>query len=180
MSLEGLRPQVTTSLSRKNFVPALGPRRTTTMAFPSSSSSMGTENSSSPSPSVSRLNVTVVSSPWSVRRGAPHVPQKFEPSGLRLPQLRQTMLVLALLRPPPTPAPLPPEGPGQSKPYLEGLAKLPPHGAPPAHPNTAEPLRSSPTRSAQDTAGGVPLPTQPQSRRSGRTLPRSRSFLAST
>src|SRR5260370_28477883 len=114
MSLDGLRPQGTTSLSRKNFVPALGPRRTTTMAFPSSSSSMGTENSSSPSPSVSRLNVTLVSSPCSVRRGAPQVPQQLEPSGLRLPQLRQGIACPRLL----SPYPSPPRGPGQSKPYL--------------------------------------------------------------
>jgi hypothetical protein len=83
MSLSGWRPAVTVSLSSRKRLPALGPRRTTSMAVFSRSSSTGATTSSSTSASRSwaaRL-IVVVESSGVVTSAAPQFAQKWAPSG---------------------------------------------------------------------------------------------------
>src|SRR5262249_10266092 len=90
MSLSGWRPAVVTGFTSANRDPALGPRLTTSMAAPEGTSSSSTDTSSSGASTIGSIeNVMVVCSPASCSKGAPQDEQKFDPSGLRCPQLLQ-------------------------------------------------------------------------------------------
>src|SRR4051812_23149706 len=89
MSESGGRPASTTSLSSTDFEPAFGPRLTQSRPAPSGMSGRTTDCSSDGSPASIGVNVIVVGSSAEWPRTWPQDEQKFDPGGLRCPQLLQ-------------------------------------------------------------------------------------------